>query len=63
MQLLTPESTVDELSEDSQDDEVHQKLSAQLKRFEEDEARRKRGVSEISETVWADLLNGSNTTA
>ena len=63
MQLPTPESTVDELSEDSQDDEVHQKLSAQMKRLAEEEERRKRGVSEISEIVWADLLNGIDKTA
>jgi hypothetical protein len=63
VQLLTPESTIDELSEDSQDDEIHQKLSAQMKRWAEDEDRRKRGVSEIPETVWADLLNGTDTTA
>jgi hypothetical protein len=63
MQLPTPESSVDELSEDSQDDEVHQKLSAQMKRLAEEEDRQKRGVSEISEIVWADLLNGIDKTA
>jgi hypothetical protein len=63
VQLLTPEITIDELSEDSQDDEVHQMLSAQMKRWAEDEDRRKRGVSEIPETVWADLQDGTDTTA
>lgn len=63
MQLPTPERSVDELSEDSQDDEVHQKLSAQMKRLAEEEDRQKRGVSEISEIVWADLLNGIDKTA
>jgi hypothetical protein len=34
-----------------------------MKRWVEDEDKRKRGVSEISETIWADLLNGADTTA
>lgn len=58
VQLMTPESTVDTSSEDSQDDEVHLKLSAQLKILAEDETRQRRGVSEVPEAVWADLLNG-----
>ena len=58
VQLLTPESTVDTFSEDSQDDEVHLKLSAQMKTLTEDETRKNRGVSEVPEAVWADLLNG-----
>jgi hypothetical protein len=57
---MTPESSIDELSEDSQDDEVHQELSTQMKRLAEDESRRNRDVSDIAETVWADLLNGTN---
>jgi hypothetical protein len=61
VQLLTPESTIDTLSEDSQDDEVHLRLSAQMKMFAEDEGRRARAVSEIPETVWTDLLNGTPT--
>jgi NLI interacting factor-like phosphatase len=61
VQLLTLESTVDNPSEDSQDDEIHLKLSAQMKALTEDDERRKRGVSEIPETVWADLLQGTHT--
>jgi hypothetical protein len=61
VQLLTPESTIDTLSEDSQDDEVHLRLSAQMKMLAEDEGRRARAVSEIPETVWIDLLNGTPT--
>jgi hypothetical protein len=60
LQLLTPESTTDTLSEDSQDDEVHQKLSEQMKRLAEDEDWQERGVSETPEGVWADLLNGNH---
>jgi hypothetical protein len=54
-QLLTPADTP---SEDSQDDEVHQILSAQMKILAEED-RRERAVSEVPEAVWAELLNGT----
>jgi len=60
VQLLTPESTIESLSEDSQDDEVHLKLSMQMKKLAEDEDRRERAVSDIPDTTWADLLNGTD---
>lgn len=60
VQLLTPESTIESLSEDSQDDEVHQTLSMQMKKLADDEDRRERAVSDIPDTTWADLLNGTD---
>ena len=56
LQLLTTESTVDTWSEDSQDDEVHKRMAAEMKKLT-DEDRRERAVSEVPETVWADLLS------
>jgi len=63
VQLLTPESTPDSFSEDSQDDGVRLTPSAQMKTLAEEETRQRRGVSEVPDAVWADLLNGHATTS
>ena len=55
-QLLTPESTIDTLSEDLQDEEVHKRIGAEMKKLTYED-RLERGVSEVPETVWADLLS------
>ena len=59
-QLMTPESTIDAASEDSQDDEEQKKPGSQMRRLAEDEDRRERDVSEIPQAVWTDLLNGTD---
>jgi len=63
VQLLTPESTADSFSEDSEDGGVRLTQSVQMKTLAGEGTRQRRGVSEIPDTVWADLLNGSATTS
>lgn len=60
VQLMTPESVTNDDEEDSQDDEVHKNIGEQMAKVREEEDRAKREVSEVPESVWADLLSGGD---